>query len=179
MSRSGLMVLVAVVVLTGCMNGTRTSGEGGVGLAPPVTPIPPVLETPPPEPTPVPTPEPTPTPVPSPTPVPTPPLPPLAPVIVDLNDNHTVGIRHWPDERATVEAVLPRRDLRHLAGQVPDHAFAHRASRPSSCARDLGAPEVGIAGIGWVDLISALHESVARIHIKITSRPDKARRTSG
>jgi hypothetical protein len=86
MSRSGstaLLVLLAGAALTGCMRGGRVSDSGDISLAPP--------------PGPSPGPAPAPAPPPAPAPAPPPPLPPLSPVIVDLNDNHMVGTPHWPD----------------------------------------------------------------------------------
>jgi hypothetical protein len=85
------MVVFALMTLSACTEGTRQSGSGGLSVNPPALPP---LEEPPPPPPPGPTPDPVidPTPIPEPVAV----LPPLAPVIVDLNDNHQVGVRHWP-----------------------------------------------------------------------------------
>ncbi len=77
------------------MEGSRHSGAvPPITLAPPSSPLPPPppAETPPSTETPPAAEPPTPAPDPAPAPV----LPPLAPVIVDLNDNHEVGVRHWP-----------------------------------------------------------------------------------
>jgi hypothetical protein len=94
-----LLLVISGLVLSSCMYRTGTTSFGGLGGAAPAA-IP-QAPAPPPAPalelTPAPTPAPAPTPVPTPPPPPPPVLPPLAPVIVDLNDNHTVGVRRWPD----------------------------------------------------------------------------------
>ena len=98
----GLLLLLSGLALSGCMYRTGTTSFVGAGGAQPPATIPEVPKTPAPAPAPLPTPEPGPVPAPAPTPAPSPPppppvLPPLSPVIVDLNDNHQVGIRYWPD----------------------------------------------------------------------------------
>lgn len=82
-------------VVSGCMS--HTNGDTPVvGVSPITLPIGNTAPTPSPAPSPVPAPPPAPTPAPAPVPAP-PSLPPLSPTVVDLNDNHRVGIPHWPD----------------------------------------------------------------------------------
>lgn len=79
-----LAVSVAALgaLLTGCIRGGTTDGPLGVASN---NPPPSAAE------------EPTPPPPPPPPPPPEPQLPPLSPVIVDLDDNHQVGVTYWPD----------------------------------------------------------------------------------
>jgi hypothetical protein len=87
------MTLLGALLLTGCVRGNVSDGPSPVALKPIDSPLP----SPAPDPTPTPTPTPAPTPVPS--PVPTPPpapatvLPPLAPVPINLDDHHPIGIK--------------------------------------------------------------------------------------
>jgi hypothetical protein len=85
------LMILAGVALTGCVRGS--AGPVGPPLALDPGPGSPVTGPPP---SPSPAPAPTPTPSPSPPP-PGAPLPPLAPVPVDLDDNHQVGSPYWPD----------------------------------------------------------------------------------
>ena len=89
------MALVGALMLTGCMRGQVTDGPAPVALRP--------IDSPLPQPSPAPTPTPTPTPTPAPTP-PAAVLPPLSPVVIDLDDNHRVGVNHWPDRDPTTGA---------------------------------------------------------------------------
>src|SRR5512144_1077934 len=107
MNRSRAVTLSSVALvgafLGGCARGDRSHGawptalkdirsEGQPGAAPPPAPSPP-----PPDPMPAPSPSPSPAPAPTPPPVPATTVPPLSPVVIDLNDNHRVGIKHWPN----------------------------------------------------------------------------------
>jgi hypothetical protein len=116
------LALVSAVMLTGCVRGDVRSPDGEMSMAPPSVGLPgpnpvPVVPTPPPSPgtvpqptpapsptpSPAPTPAPTPTPTPTPAPTPGPTLPPLGP-LVDLDDNHAVGISYWMDRDPTIGA---------------------------------------------------------------------------
>ena len=99
------MALLGALMLTGCVRGNVTDGPASVGLKPIDSPLPnPVPDTAPPSPSPAPAPAPSPTPSPAPVPTPAPAtvLPPLAPVPVNLDDNHPIGIKYWPDRDPTV-----------------------------------------------------------------------------
>src|SRR5262245_40914575 len=114
LERNGL-ALMGVVMLTACVRGSVTEEPAPVALKPIDSPLPPPADNPgpapspspapapapapAPSPAPAPAPSPAPAPAPAPTPTPTPAavLPPLAPVPVSLDDNHRVGINHWPD----------------------------------------------------------------------------------
>jgi hypothetical protein len=91
-------LVLAGVALTGCVRGGAVPNGPPIALDPGEGPISPVTE-PPQAPTPTPTPSPAPAPTPTPTPSPPPvvQLPPLSPVLVDLDDNHQVGDLFWPD----------------------------------------------------------------------------------
>src|SRR5678815_4067946 len=80
MSRVRLVALavLAGVILTGCIRSSSWNGTEGMAIAPRGEPLP------------------APTPVPTPVPV-APPTPPLSPIIVNLDDNHRVGVPYWPD----------------------------------------------------------------------------------
>jgi hypothetical protein len=88
--------------LTGCTEGTRHTGAGGLSNAPPSVsfqdPTPPVVQQPPPASTPTPPP---PASTPEPPPVVTPPpaprrLPPLSPIVRTLDENQRIGVAYWP-----------------------------------------------------------------------------------
>jgi len=102
------MALVGALLLTGCVRGNVSDGPSPVGLKPIDSPLPDPEKTPTPAPSPAPAPAPAPTPTPTPAPAPTPTpapvavLPPLAPVPVNLDDNHPIGIKYWPDRDPTV-----------------------------------------------------------------------------
>src|SRR3954467_7751719 len=90
------MALLGALLLTGCVRGNVSDGPSPVGLKPIDSPLPgpgkdpTPSPSPAPAPAPAPVPAPTPTPAPGPTPTPAPVavLPPLAPVPVNLDDNH-------------------------------------------------------------------------------------------
>jgi hypothetical protein len=80
---------LGAVMLTGCARGSVTQGGGGISVnQPPAA----VDEPPPPSPPPPPPPPPAPPP-----PPPPPSLPPLSSVVVNLDDNHQIGVGYWPD----------------------------------------------------------------------------------
>jgi hypothetical protein len=96
------LALLGAVLLSGCIRGNMSEGAGGIALSPSPGPLPAdPTPAPSPAPAPAPTPAPPPPPTPPPAPPPPPPLPPLAAVPVDLDDNHRVGINHWPDRDPT------------------------------------------------------------------------------
>jgi len=116
MKRSHVVTLSSVALvgalLSGCARGDRSSGpwptglkdirtDGQPGPAPPPAPSPPPSDSLPP---PAPSPAPAPAPAPSPPPAPATTVPPLSPVVIDLNDNHRVGIKQWPDGDTDVGA---------------------------------------------------------------------------
>ncbi|HEX6398083.1 MAG TPA: hypothetical protein VFZ95_11710 [Steroidobacteraceae bacterium] len=101
------LTLLGALLLTGCVRGNVSDGPSPVGLKPIDSPSPDPEKSPTPSP-PSPAPAPAPAPVPSPAPAPSPPpapaqvLPPLAPVPINLDDNHPIGIKYWPDRDPAV-----------------------------------------------------------------------------
>lgn len=89
--------LLGAVLLTGCVRGNVTDGPSPVGLKPIDSPLPDPGKAPTPSP-----PSPAPAPTPSPPPAPVEVLPPLSPVPINLDDNHPIGIKYWPDRDPTV-----------------------------------------------------------------------------
>jgi hypothetical protein len=97
------MALVGALMLTGCVRGNVSDGPAPVALRPIDSPLPSPAPAPDPAPTPTPAPAPTPTPAPpTPPPAPVVVLPPLSPVPINLDDNHPIGIKYWPDRDPTV-----------------------------------------------------------------------------
>jgi hypothetical protein len=107
MSRSRVVTVSSVALvgalLAGCARGQLTSGAGPIALADtrtdgkPGEAPPPAPSPPPSDPMPAASPAPAPAPAPLPPPAPATVVPPLSPVLVDLNNNHRVGIPHWPE----------------------------------------------------------------------------------
>ena len=106
------LTLLGALLLTGCVRGNVSDGPSPVGLKPIDSPLPdpgkaPTPSPPSPAPAPAPAPSPSPAPAPAPAPTPSPPpapaevLPPLAPVPINLDDNHPIGIKYWPDRDPT------------------------------------------------------------------------------
>jgi hypothetical protein len=120
MSAAGLMV----AMVSGCMSHSN-SEAGPVGVSPITLPIENAVPTPSPASAPAPAPAPTPAPAPAPAPTPAPPpVPPLSPTIVDLNDNHRVGITHWPDRDPATGARGEMVDgLECIPGDDPPHTY--------------------------------------------------------
>lgn len=129
------MALLGALALTGCVRGNVSDGPSPVALRPidsplpsPPTPDPAPAPVPAPVPAPAPAPAPSPTPAPAPAPSPTPApvavVPPLSPVPINLDDNHPIGIKHWPDRDPTVGAHGETIDgFECHAGLHPPHTY--------------------------------------------------------
>src|SRR5438128_6007894 len=171
----GLLLLISGLALSGCMYRTGSTSFGGMGGTPPAT-IPPVPDTPVPAPAPVP--EPAPAPTPAPTPVPPPPpapppplpvLPPLSPIIVDLNDNHTVGVRRWPDGDTATGAQGQPIGTFECFPTMPDtyHVHTHLSIFLDGVALAVPA-DVGIVGRSPTQCFYPVHthDRSGKIHIE-------------
>ena len=148
MVRSEVLVMLLGAVLAGCGGGGSSPPPGGSGPPPAPAPVPP---PPPPPPPPVST------------------VPPLSPTVVNLDDNHQVGVNHWPvGDSATGAQGATTAGLDCLANPVETyHVHSHLSIFLNGEA--LSVPgEIGIVDQGANDCFYPLHthDRSGKIHVE-------------